>query len=245
MNDYRQLKPRRSPLTDAVKGIVFLAVLGTVMFLGWGLFFPSAPENTVNDQDEAPQFPISSPTTDEAGEGESSTNASITPAVPTSVPVELIGTQAPSIGEGVRVGSHPPGFTLQDLDGVSHSLIDHQGQVVLINFWTTWCPPCREEMPALQQTYEKYSEQGFVVLGINWTAADDPDLVGPYVEELGLTFPILLDRDSVVSEGQYNLLGLPTSVFVGRDGIIRDIIIGALELETFDKKISSMLEERL
>ncbi|MFV2045678.1 MAG: TlpA disulfide reductase family protein, partial [Anaerolineales bacterium] len=136
-------------------------------------------------------------------------------------------------------------FTLSDLAGSPHSLSDHQGQVVLINFWTTWCPPCREEMPALQETYERYRDRGFVVLGVNWTAVDDPDLVAPYVEELGLSFPILLDTDSAVSEELYQLLGLPTSIFVGRDGIVRQVFIGALELDTLEDKIVSMLEENL
>jgi thiol-disulfide isomerase/thioredoxin len=228
-----------------VKGIVILAALGSAVYLCWGLFFPSASEIPFGDQDRSPLHPTSSPTVVDAWEGDRSTNGSSTPVTPSPVPVEVIGSQAPSIGEGGWVGSHPPGFTLQDLDGKPHSLIDHQGQVILINFWTTWCPPCREEMPALKHTYEKYRDDGFIVLGINWRAADDPNLVGPYVEELGLTFPILLDRDSTVSEGLYNLLGLPTSVFVGRDGIIRDIFIGALDLEGLENKILQMLEERL
>jgi peroxiredoxin len=100
-------------------------------------------------------------------------------------------------------------------------------------------------MPALQQTYERFKDEGFVVLGVNWTAVDDPDLVAPFVEELGLTFPILLDIDSNVSEELYQLLGLPTSIFVGRDGIVRQVYIGALELDTIESKIVSMLEENL
>jgi peroxiredoxin len=242
MRDWRQLKPRRSSLFDLVKGAALFAVLGAVLYFGWDLFFPSSQERPGDVQGDSPQlFSTSTATSTEVSMGSDFTNI----LTPTSVPVETIGTQAPAIGEAVRVGGHPPEFTLQDLGGVSHSLLDHQGQVVLINFWTTWCPPCREEMPALQQSYERFKNQGYVVLGVNWTAADDPDLVGPYVEELGLTFPILLDKDSTVSEGLYNLLGLPTSVFVGRDGIIREIIIGALELEALDNKITIMLEENL
>jgi hypothetical protein len=209
MRDWRQLKPRRSSLFDLVKGAALLAVLGVVLYFGWGLFFPSSQESPGDALGDSPQqFSTSTAASTEVSMGSDLTNI----LTPTSVPVETIGTQAPAIGETVRVGGHPPEF---------------------------------EEMPALQQSYERFKDQGYVVLGVNWAAADDPDLVGPYVEELGLTFPILLDRDSTVSEGLYNLLGLPTSVFVGRDGIIREIIIGALELETLEFKITSMLEENL
>jgi thiol-disulfide isomerase/thioredoxin len=115
--------------------------------------------------------------------------------------------------------------------------------VVLINFWTTWCPPCKEEMPALQEAYDRYQQRGFIVLGVNWTAVDDREQILPFVQELGLTFPILLDIDSVVSEDTYNLLGLPTTVFVDRNGIVTEVFIGALQLETLQLKIESMLEE--
>jgi hypothetical protein len=98
-------------------------------------------------------------------------------------------------------------------------------------------------MPALQEVYERFQSQGFLVLGVNWTAVDDPDLVPTYVEELGLSFPILLDKESYVSEELYRLLGLPTSVFVGRDGIVNEVYIGALELDNLENKIQSMLED--
>ncbi len=225
-----------------MKGAALLAVLGAVLSLGWGLFFPSNQESPSDGLgDSLEPFSTSTATSTETLiEGNLAS-----PSSPTSVPVEAIGTQARAMGEAVRVGAHPPEFTLLDLNGASHSLRDHQGQVVLINFWTTWCPPCREEMPALQQTYDRFKDKGFVVLGVNWTAVDDPDLVAPFVEELSLTFPILLDTDSTVSEELYRLLGLPTSVFVGRDGIVREIFIGALELDTLENKIVSMLEENL
>ncbi len=242
MRDWRQLKPRRSPLFDFVKGAAFLLVLGAVLYLGWNLFLPSSQESPADGIGESPQLfstSAATPTEDSLGSNLAS------PSSPTSVPVEPIGTQASAMGEAVRVGAHSPDFTLLDLAGAPHSLHDHQGQVVLINFWTTWCPPCREEMPALQQTYERFKDEGFVVLGVNWTAVDDPDLVAPFVEELGLTFPILLDIDSTVSEELYQLLGLPTSIFVGRDGIVRQVYIGALELDTIESKIVSMLEENL
>ncbi|OGO15913.1 MAG: hypothetical protein A2Z14_15035 [Chloroflexi bacterium RBG_16_48_8] len=164
---------------------------------------------------------------------------------PTLLTIPDQGTATPSSDFLVRVGYSSQDFTLEDLFGELHSLSEHQGQVVLINFWTTWCPPCKEEMPALQEVYDRYRDRGFIVLGVNWTEVDELEQIGPFVQELGLTFPILLDVDSSVSEDLYQLLGLPTSVFIGRDGIIRKITIGALQIETLETMIQSMLEETL
>jgi peroxiredoxin len=158
--------------------------------------------------------------------------------------VQVTGTPSRSLGNAVRAGSIAPDFTLADLDNKPHSLSDYRGDVVLINFWTTWCPPCLVEMPALQQAYEKYHEQGFSILGINWTEVDDRAQIRPFVQELGLIFPILLDVDSEVSEDLYQILGLPTSIYVSRDGVVQEIFIGALQLENLEARIQSLLEEK-
>ncbi len=227
MKDWRDLNPQRFSVYDLIKGALLLVALGGGLYLVWGLFFPTGSESSAGTVDPTPSIP-----------GEM-----FIEAAPTVVPVRATGAQASALGEAVRVGSYAPDFTLEDLDGNIHSLGEHQDQVVLLNFWTTWCPPCKEEMPALQEVYERYQGQGFLVLGVNWTAIDDPDLVPTYVEELGLSFPILLDIDSIVSEELYQLLGLPTSVFVGRDGIVREVYIGAMELDNLDNKIQNMLED--
>jgi peroxiredoxin len=157
--------------------------------------------------------------------------------------VQTTGTPSSSLGNAVRVGSLAPDFTLPDLDGLPGSLSDYRGDVVLINFWTTWCPPCRVEMPALQKAYEKYHEQGFTILGINWTEVDERSQIEPFVQEFGLTFPILLDINSDVAGDLYQLLGLPTSIYVDRNGIVDEVFIGALQLKTLETKIQSLLEE--
>ena len=142
MRDWRQLKPRRSPLIDLVKGAALLGVLGAILYLCWGLFFPSNQESSSDGLGESPE-PFS---TSRATSTETSNEGNLaSPASPTSVPVEVIGTQVSTIGETVRVGAHAPEFTLSDLGGATHSLSDHQGQVVLINFWTTWCPCSMEK----------------------------------------------------------------------------------------------------
>ena len=123
------------------------------------------------------------------------------------------------------------------------SLHEQQGKVVLINFWATWCAPCREEMPALQAAYEKLADQGLVVLGVNWTQVDYLPDVEAFVEALGLTFPILLDPDGTVSEDLYQVLGLPTSVLIGRDGTIRSVRIGILDLQELEGTLQALLAE--
>ena len=156
--------------------------------------------------------------------------------------VEITGTPVTRLTASVSVGEVPPDFELTDLSGNPHSLSQHRGEAVILNFWTTWCPPCRFEMPALQQVYEKYKDQGFTILGINLTESDDEAMIEPYREELGLTFPILLDRKSEVSESLYRVLGLPTSVFIDRQGVVREVYIGAIPLDDLEDKVLSIME---
>lgn len=139
------------------------------------------------------------------------------------------------------MGEIPPDFALPDLNGDVHSLGQHRGQAVILNFWTTWCPPCIFEMPALQQVYERYSDQGLTVLGINLTQSDDPDLIEPFREKLGLTFPILLDPESQLSGNLYRVLGLPTSVFIDRKGVVQEVYIGAIPLDDLESKVQLIM----
>jgi peroxiredoxin len=122
-------------------------------------------------------------------------------------------------------GAPAPDFMLTTPDGLSLRLSEFRGQAVLVNLWATWCPPCRQEMPAIQKVYREYRDQGFVVLAINTTSQDDPFNIPPFVERYGLTFPILLDETGEVSAA-YGLRSLPTSYFIGRDGNIREVVIG-------------------
>ena len=110
-----------------------------------------------------------------------------------------------------------PDFTLQDMDGESYKLHDYHGKVVLINFWATWCPPCRKEMPALEALYKKLGGETFAVLAVNqW---EDPDHVFAYTGELNVfpTFPILFDPESKIS-ADYGVKGLPTSFLIDKKG---------------------------
>jgi peroxiredoxin len=118
-----------------------------------------------------------------------------------------------------------PDFELQTLTGETIKLADLRGQAVVINLWTTWCPPCREEMPTLEKMYKEYQDQGLVILGVNMTYQDDPQAILTFVQKYGLTFPILLDETEQVGN-VYQLKSLPSSYFTKRDGTINDIVIG-------------------
>ncbi len=124
-----------------------------------------------------------------------------------------------------QAGFRAPDFSLKTPAGETYTLSALKGQAVLINIWATWCPPCRAEMPAIQALYEEYSPQGLVVLGVNSTIQDEPLKIAPFVEEYGLTFPILLDETGEVTR-VYEVRALPSSFFIDRQGRIHEVVIG-------------------
>lgn len=135
-----------------------------------------------------------------------------------------------------------PGFKLETLDGERAALSDYRGQVVLINLWASWCPPCRAEMPAMQAAYTAFRDQGFVILAVNATNQDSLQDASAFVEERGLTFSILLDREGEVAQ-KYRSHLLPTSFFVDREGIIRHKTIGSMSKALLRTRIQELLEE--
>ncbi len=108
-----------------------------------------------------------------------------------------------------------PDFTLPDLDGEPHRLADYRGKVVIVNFWATWCPPCRAEMPSMQRAWERLREQGVVMLGID--VGEDEETVFQFLADYPVEFPLLLDRDSRVIEA-WGVRGLPTTFVVDPEG---------------------------
>ena len=131
-----------------------------------------------------------------------------------------------SAPSGAQVGNLAPDFELQDLDGQSISLSDLQGQPVLLNFWASWCGPCVQEMPYLQQIYEEWSGIGLVLLAID--VGESPSKVKGFLQSRGFSFPVLLDTKEVVAR-RYNIRGIPTTFFIDRDGIIQDMRIGSFQ----------------
>ena len=118
-----------------------------------------------------------------------------------------------------------PDFELNTPAGESIKLSDLRGQAVLVNLWATWCPPCRAEMQSIEKVYSQYKDQGLAVLAVNMTYQDNPFAVVPFINEQGLTFPILLDETSEMANA-YQLRSLPSSYFIARDGIINEVVIG-------------------
>ncbi len=132
---------------------------------------------------------------------------------------EVITTQ-----EGSQVGDLSPGFQLQDLDGETVSLSDLRGSPVILNFWATWCEPCRREMPYLQQIYEEWQDKGLVILTIN--TRQDVSNVREFMQRNNLSFPVLLDTNGDVAQ-KYDITGIPTTFFIKKYGIIQERKIGS------------------
>lgn len=144
------------------------------------------------------------------------------------------------------IGEPAPDFTLTTPDGRPVSLSDYAGKVVLVNFWATWCPSCVTEMPEYDQVYQQYGQPSangqfsgdFVVLAVN--LQENPDWVKQFTDGLGLTYPILLDRDGSITTRQYQVPGLPASFIVDRQGVIFYRHIGPMSGETLAAKLSEL-----
>jgi peroxiredoxin len=131
------------------------------------------------------------------------------------------GEQLPS----PRAGFLAPDFTLETLDGGSASLADYRGRVVILNFWASWCGPCRAEMPALQTLWEAQRERGLEVLAVNSTVQDSVPAATEFLQEMNLNLPVLFDRDGAATR-RYLVRALPTTFIVDRQGVIRSVMIG-------------------
>jgi peroxiredoxin len=128
----------------------------------------------------------------------------------------------------IEEGDKAPDFTLKTLSGETVNLSQYEGKTVILNFWATWCPPCKEELPAMQKFYDK--NQGKVeILAIN---IDPENNVKKYKQEMGLTFPILLDSNEKVNN-QYGIIAIPTTIVIDENGKITKKHIGALTEESF------------
>ncbi len=142
------------------------------------------------------------------------------------------GGLTPGIVPATWIGSPAPDFELTDLDGKSHSLSQHRGEVVLLNFWATWCEPCRVEMPAIDKRFQALHDKGFVVLGVDF---DEPAAeVRAFRDEVKVTFPLLLDPGGKV-QALYRILGYPTSFFIDRQGVVRIMHIGIMDDSQIDQ----------
>jgi peroxiredoxin len=134
-----------------------------------------------------------------------------------------------------------PDFTLRTMNGPNLRLQEQRGRVVMVNFWATWCGPCRQEMPQLDRLYQKYHAAGFVLLGVN--VDDDQRKAAEVAGKLGVTFPVLLDTDKTVSK-LYDLSTMPSTVIIDREGKVRYVHRGYLTgyEDNYEKQIRELLK---
>ena len=143
-----------------------------------------------------------------------------------------------------QTGFLAPDFTLQTTDGKAVTLSDLRGRAVLVNIWASWCVPCRAEMPAMQRVYDEYKDRGLIVLAVNSTVQDQAASAKAFAAEFGLTFPILLDMEGIATR-LYEVRALPSSFFIGRDGVIIEVVIGGPMSEALLRtRVESILETR-
>ncbi|HHI92485.1 MAG TPA: TlpA family protein disulfide reductase [Gammaproteobacteria bacterium] len=140
------------------------------------------------------------------------------------------------------VGSTAPDFTLKSRSGENVKLSELRGEVVMINFWASWCAPCRQEMPLLEDIYKKYSDLGFVLLGVN--VEEDSSKAADLLREIPVSFPILYDNTNEVTK-LYKVVAMPSTVMVDRNGTVRYLHRGYLPgyEEEYIKQIKELIKE--
>jgi peroxiredoxin len=152
-----------------------------------------------------------------------------------------VALTAGTASSAIAPATQAPDFTLHALSGPNMRLKEQRGRVVMVNFWATWCAPCRQEMPQLVRLYEKYRSSGFVLLGVN--VDDDSSKAVEVANKLGVTFPVLLDADKTVSK-LYDLSTMPSTVLIDRDGKVRYVHRGYLAgyEDSYEKQIRELLK---
>ena len=131
-------------------------------------------------------------------------------------------------------------FTLKDMTGADVTFADHKGKVVLLNFWATWCPPCKMEIPWFVEFQEQYGAKGFQVLGVS--VDDPPEKLPPFAREFRTNYPLLVGADREdVQEAYGPIFGIPVTVIIGRDGRICKRHLGPVGKEQFESEIKALL----
>ncbi len=142
---------------------------------------------------------------------------------------------------GPREIGMAPDFTITGYNGRTVTLSELRGQVVIVNFWASWCPPCREEAAYLETTWRKYEGQGVVFIGVDWVDTEKEALA--YIKEFDITYINGPDIGTLIAEA-YNIKGVPETFFVARNGELRGVHIGPLKSPELDEKIEELLAEQ-
>ncbi|MGE7121656.1 TlpA disulfide reductase family protein [Peribacillus sp. NPDC097264] len=139
---------------------------------------------------------------------------------------------------GLKIGAKAPDFTLETLDGKQVNLSDYKGKKVMLNFWATWCPPCKKEMPDMEK-YSKQAGEDVVILAVNIDPEND---VQAFIDDNGITFTIPLDSQSAKQpvNDQYKVMAIPTTYFIDSEGIIRNKMVKAMQFNEMEQNINSM-----
>lgn len=139
-----------------------------------------------------------------------------------------------------KIGDLAPEISLKSMTGDQIVLSKLEGHPVLVNFWATWCGPCREEFPALVRKYKQYQDQGLVVIGVNYQDENTDEGVMTFMRNTLVNFPIVRDTGDRVGR-MYRINGLPTSYFIDKTGVIRDVVVGGPMTDDFiDKEIAKI-----
>lgn len=141
-----------------------------------------------------------------------------------------------------NVGEKAPDFTAVSTTGVIVSLSDYKGQPVWINFWGSWCPPCRAEMPDIQQAYEQLGPEGLTLLAVS--LGDEPSEAADFAAKNGVTFTVLLDPDRTLTSAAYPIYNFPTHIFVDADGIVRNIVLSEMDADQAIAAAAPIMEDR-
>ncbi|MGA7595011.1 MAG: TlpA disulfide reductase family protein [Gallionella sp.] len=162
-------------------------------------------------------------------------------------PAQAAESEPPKLGYTLTALSKPipaPEFTLEDIDGKKFSLEEYRGKVVLLNFWATWCPPCRREMPSMERLHRNFKGKDFTVLAVNQMEDSDQVFIFTGGLEVSPTFTILFDKNSDVARA-YGVVGLPTTYLIDKNGKIRFRAIGGREFDhpEVEKQILQLMRE--
>ena len=160
------------------------------------------------------------------------------------------GKRSSALHQEMAIGSEAPDFTAKLNNGEAFTLSDKKGQVILLNFWATWCPPCKAEMPDIQKLYEKSSTEGedaVIVLGVaapNMGQEGSEEEIAAFMEEKGYTYPVLMDTEGELF-ASYGIMSFPTTFMIDRDGNVFGYVSGMLSADMMDSIVRQTLDGKM